>query len=502
MSYTDDYDRFVADTLVVKQLAAYSDRAEMVLFSDADELLKAGQEVEDNVMVEGFVTAYGDAENYCSSIYEPNISGYRYILENAEHETVIFESEIKIDVERGRKVQLWLLGLTPVTYSEGSFSYSVFSGAQVENVLMTDSPDVFVPREMNVSEIGYSDVFTLVTLKDMEIATCNGAFTNFKESSPNGVTATSDTHVLYWDYQGGNKINWMKSYPEYYRFYPTPLVSKDGETMYMYISPAVSWSHETYPQGSGSVTGIIVRENFSNFDIKESALGIRPLCREDISLENERFTETLVNFEFDFGSKNKDFVLQDGDFVKFLPHIQQTTSDVPCTFTREGATTVADGHGSNVKNLGFQDKFRGDKPEGRDKGMVVWAPANAVATFLLEDLCTTGVTGNMTLTIETNASKPNPTNPVRARIYYSLDGESWTMIDDSEVKFLSQFDRADAGEKGNREATHVTGMKMYSISLPSEIRDKESVSLKIEQTDVKNFAKTLRIGSITIKHNK
>ena len=52
------------------------------------------------------------------------------------------------------------------------------------------------------------------------------------------------------------------------------------------------------------------------------------------------------------------------------------------------------------------------------------------------------------------------------------------------------------------EATHVTGMKMYSISLPQEIMDKESVALKIEQTDIKTFGKTLRIGSITIKYNK
>ena len=91
---------------------------------------------------------------------------------------------------------------------------------------------------------------------------------------------------------------------------------------------------------------------------------------------------------------------------------------------------------------------------------------------------------------------------MRARVYYRLDGQTWTIIDGSEVKFLSQFDRADAGEAGNREATHITGMKMYSMSLPEEIMDKESVALKIEQTDIKTFGKTLRIGSITIKYNK
>ena len=499
MSYTDEYDRYIADTLVVKQLAAYSDRAEIVSYAEAAALLKAGKEIEENVMVEGFVTAYGNAENYCASIHEPNISGYRYILENDDHNTVIFEADSEIEVERGSKVQLWLLGLTPVKYSEGIFSYSVFSGAQAVNVSKVESQEMFRPRQMSIKDLKYSDVFTLVTLGDVEIATTNGAFTNFKESSPSGVTATSNTHTFYWDYDGG-KINWLKSFPEYYRYYPTPIMSKDGGVMYMYVSPTVSWAHETYPQGSGSVTGIVVREKFTNFDMAESVLGIRPLCREDIALNNERFTETLVNFEFD--SKDAEFVMKDGELAKFLPKIQQTTSEIPCTFTREGATAVTDGHGSNVANLGFQDKFRGDKSQGRDKGMVVWNPANATATFLLENLCTKGIADGAVLTIETNANKSNPTNPVRARVYYSLDGQTWNIIDGSEVKVLSQFDRADAGEAGNREATHVTGMKMYSISLPSEILDKDSVTLKIEQTDTKTFGKTLRIGSITIKYNK
>ena len=466
-------------------------------FADAQKLQKASGEVEENYMVEGFVTAYGAAENYCASIHETNISGYRYILEDEQHNTLLFESESEIDLERGKKVQLWLLGLSSVKYSEGSFSYYVFSGVQNVNIIPSESTDVFVPRVMSPAELKYTDVFTMVTLKDMEVATLNGAFTNFKESSPSGVTATSDTHTLYWDYDGG-KINWMKSFPEYYRFYPTPLVSKDGSLIYMHISPTVSWAYEAYPQNSGNITGIVVRESFTNFDIKESTLGIRPLCREDIALDQERFTQTLVNFEFD----NKENYLKDGELAKFLPNIQQTTSETPCTFTREGATTVTAGHGSNVKNLAFQDKFRGNKSGGRATGLVVWTPANTITTFLVEDLCTKGITGAITMTIEANSSKANPSNHVRARVYYSLDGESWTIVDNSEVKFLSQFDRADAGEKGNREETHVTGMKMFAVSLPPEILDKESISLKIEQTDAKGFGKTLRIGSITIKYNK
>ena len=45
-------------------------------------------------------------------------------------------------------------------------------------------------------------------------------------------------------------------------------------------------------------------------------------------------------------------------------------------------------------------------------------------------------------------------------------------------------------------------MKMYSVKLPAEICDQESVFLKIEQVASKTFTKVVRFGSLTIKYNK
>jgi hypothetical protein len=76
------------------------------------------------------------------------------------------------------------------------------------------------------------------------------------------------------------------------------------------------------------------------------------------------------------------------------------------------------------------------------------------------------------------------------------------MVEDSEIKFLCQFDRDGNGETANREPAHIPGMKMYSVKLPFEICDQESVFLKIEQVASKTFTKTVRFGSLTIKFNK
>src|SRR5690606_16272459 len=56
---------------------------------------------------------------------------------------------------------------------------------------------------------------------------------------------------------------------------------------------------QALPQGSGKITGIIVREKLTNFDIKESQYSIRPLKREAVNLQSNRtnsFTNVLVEW--------------------------------------------------------------------------------------------------------------------------------------------------------------------------------------------------------------
>ena len=507
MSYVDDFERLVADTLLVRQIVSDPERAELIGFSQAKSVLDSVGVFEDNKMVEGYVTVCAKDENYGESLYDKGMTGYRYILEDDAHETFVFESENALNLSRGDKARIWLLELAQKTYDDGGFRYSVFSGAEDEHVVASE-PGTFEPRKVSsLDEIRYQDVFTLVTLENVEIAPLYGAFTNFKESSPSA-KATSQTHTIYYDYKGG-RVNWMKSFPEYYRFYPTPLIDAHGNSMYMHVSPAVSWAHESYPQGKGSVTGLVVRESLSNFDITPADMAIRPLTRDDIALDTDRgngLPATLVNFEFE--ANDVDNVASFDGVQKFIPKEYNADTDVPCTFMKAGATKIGGSYDGTVQ-LGFQDKFRGNVKVGntdgnncRAKGMVGQVPANTIGTFIVENLCTKGITSQMTMTVEVNSNKVTASNPIRAMVHYSLDGEAWTMVEDSEIKFLCQFDRDGNGEAANREPAHIPGMKIYSVKLPSEICDQESVFLKIEQVASKTFTKTVRFGSLTIKYNK
>ena len=162
---------------------------------------------------------------------------------------------------------------------------------------------------------------------------------------------------------------------------------------------------------------------------------------------------------------------------------------------------------SGPAQLGFQDKFRGDEGVDlsngnnfRKSGITTQVLANTTATFLLDSLCTEGCTGQLYLVIETNADRSLAANPIRSRIHYNICGtDEWTEVPDSEIKFLSQFDRAGSTESNYRESVHVPGMKIFAVPLPEEVNGQEYVSLKVEQVMPQTSTKTLRIGSVTVK---
>lgn len=510
LSYTDGNARICGDTLLVRQLSTNFENAELISISRAKEILSRGGLIEDNVYVEGNVTAYGNAVNYKASIHEPCISGYRYIIQDSEGNAVVFESGQNLSMKRNALVQIRLQGLKTRNYKDGGFSYSVFSQLEPGHVVSSkDAP--FTPPVKKISELTYSDVFSLVQLSGVEIAPIDGAYTNFKETSPVKITSSSapksSAYTLHYSYRGGY-IDWMKSYPHYFRFYPTPLIDSDGNVMYLHVSPTDPQCHTSYPQGRGTVTGLVVREGLSNFDLSSSVLGIRPLdCGTDVVLDGAA-SDVLVNFEF----HHKNGSIPDRNYIReiegqdrWLPTRKSAAND-RCTFSKVGSIKIAATY-SGPTQLGFQDKFRGDeKVEQSDgnnfrmSGITTQVLANTTATFLLDSLCTQGCTGQLYLVIETNADRSLAANPVRARIHYSVSGtDEWTEVPDSEIKFLSQFDRAGSTESNYRESVHVPGMKMFAVPLPKEMNGQEWVSLKVEQVMPQTSTKTLRIGSVTVK---
>ncbi len=79
--------------------------------------------------------------------------------------------------------------------SEGSFTYRLISGITAAHVISSELSTFTIP-ERTIAELTDNMVFSLVTLKDVEIASPVGAFTNFKTTDPGAADRKANKNLL------------------------------------------------------------------------------------------------------------------------------------------------------------------------------------------------------------------------------------------------------------------------------------------------------------------
>ena len=87
---------------------------------------------------------------------------------------MVFESESLITFAQFAKVSLCLKDGTIKEESEGSFTYRLISGITAAHVISSELSTFTIP-EKTIAELTDNMVFSLVTLKDVEIASPVGA---------------------------------------------------------------------------------------------------------------------------------------------------------------------------------------------------------------------------------------------------------------------------------------------------------------------------------------
>lgn len=189
---------------------------------------------------------------------------------------VKFTSAADNTLKKGDKVKISLVGTTlvrednPVRYTlKGLTSNSITPQGTAE----------LAARHRTVGNIVDDDVYTLVTLDDVDIAFYYGSYNNVGSS----VKTTSD---------------WIKSKKQNmdYRI----LSDAKKSTIKMLVNSDVPWmrTQDGVPQGSGNISGVIVSTVNGRFHDSE-LLGkyqIRPMSLSDIALGDTGFSEKLVEW--------------------------------------------------------------------------------------------------------------------------------------------------------------------------------------------------------------
>ena len=469
VSGADAFDRYIEAAVTVSQSLNMDPEASVEKDFGYARSLAPG-EVSENIFVKGTVVA--DGKN-------PNFPEGRYTIQNASGEAVVFEVSEDLGIASGDAVSLWLLGsvIEEVTVPGGS--YKLFTGIGKQHVMESTPGTPVEPRSVHIMDLNDDMLYSLVKLEDVEISIPFGAYVNYNE---------------YYITGGGAAAFRENLTPNY----GTSVRDINGDHIYMLTDFDVPYRRHELPQGSGSITGILVREENSNFGDMGS-YQIRHLAESDIALAESRdagFTSVLVEWDFTMPSD-----LEDGQ-----KHIDPAIGPKDAEFFKNNV----DGFYKKYKEgaIYFSDEYRGNTAEGAT-GTTIKSSAAFSANWdtetywLVSNISTVGITTALSLQFESNSL--TSTGPAEFVVEWSLDGNSWTKVENGDYKVMGQ-----CTSKVLR-TDHMPGYKPYDFRLPDALLDQPEVYIRLRCASDLNTSgehkelpasATNRIGHLTIKYNK
>lgn len=268
--------------------------------------LKALLDAEGEVIVDSHIVLEGvvlndnlegnGAENRIISVDNNDMTYADRILyvqseDGADGIKLIFSKSCADKVNRYDRISLDTYGLT-LKREDNPVRYSI-ARIPSEALVATMAGDAPHEKVRTLGELTDNDIYTLVTVPDVEIPVRKGSF------------APIDIR----------NINLMSAYPMVIR-------DKLGGTSHMMVNVNCPWSRDgnSLPQGSGSVTGVVVHEKCDNFEWdskKEKELSktqqtayitglgtignyqIRPVSRGEVRIsENEGFSTLMYEWAY------------------------------------------------------------------------------------------------------------------------------------------------------------------------------------------------------------
>ena len=265
--------------------------------------------------IEGYIVSDPDSKNVVSSPQtkqfffdrgENDRTAYIESLDGKWGFCLKFASSEDNTPARFSKVRLSLNGAT--LEKKNSPECYTITGLTAANILETSTPDEFkIPvKTKTIGELTDDDIFTLVSVTNLEIMCKDGAYTNCTDgySFKDNINPIGTATAPRWDV--------------------APLMCYDntGRTIYMLTNTAAPWRrfssgrdldfNSVVPQGSGTFRGIVVADNVA--PIRFGDLGryqLRAMTAEEIALTDEPFSKTVV--EWNWNDRKTDLIPEIGE---------------------------------------------------------------------------------------------------------------------------------------------------------------------------------------------
>ena len=409
-------------------------------------------------------------------------------------------------IKRFDHVAVDLSGATLTWFEEPDrFVVSGLSASALMSNEVGSKSDVVIKKK-KMSELTSDDVYTLVELVDCEIPVRKGPYVG----------------IDVRHYSLMNK-------------YPMVIRDADGGTMHMVINTTCSWHRDGtgMPQGSGSITGVIVHEHCDNFEWDQAAadamvstglgldyvtdLGhigqyqIRPVSKSEIALAKdfeEGFSKLICEFTYIYSDVaqvlipnyvDKVIFSTDGEYqammtlqLKSGDKADQQTISTKRDWTLLGPykdgqiTDITTGNGvlcygqpvvwfttTSQENLG-RTQARIDKQCGSAWNATAWS----VNKYWQVDVSTKGLTAEHgPMSIQLGAVNGYGDRVGGPRYWKMVVSTS----DDESEKEIAEYTVPDFPQNGNRRVWHCPGHKYMSFNIPDyiDVWDKDRITIKM-----------------------
>lgn len=412
--------------------------------------------------IDGYVVSDNTSANVCLN---PQKSQFKFDL-NESKRTMMLESldgkygfAIKYKklaqntLPRYSKVRISLKGLILSKNNDPEF-YTI-TGMTEDHVASVEepNPDAVPMKRKSVSELTDADIYTLVSLKDMEVVFKDGSYTNCTD----GYSILSDFNTA-----GGKTPRWDVA--------PLLLTDKYGQTISMLTNSMVPWRRdgEGVAQGSGDFKGIIVAETLIRYGDR-GRYQIRPMVKNDIALTEAPFSKTIV--EWNWNDAKQDLIpeIGEGNISGISVKLGQDYNALiyandPASQTKPAANKVG---GKGVVNNQCGDLY----------SLTEWK----VGASFDVDFSTKGISGtNLQIGFVWGKGKGANTNievPSHWKLLYSVDdGDTFT-------EFVPMVKNRPIVWWSNTPVDVTPGYTDHMFQLPQECFGKEKVIVRFQVAD-------------------
>lgn len=256
LSFVDGWGDKVALELIVMQKNSNEGLGVLKSFAEIRSTYPNGGEVTEDYILEGIVVSNteggnaGENEQISASAIDYTVSQRTVYVQSLDGKygfSLLTETEEDNIFKQFNKVRVLLKG-TEIYLFDNPAKYYQIKGVKksmvASNVKAAESEIVVKPKHFN--ELTDDDIFTYVTLKDVEFPVRKGSICPINEGY--SIAGKSDRIAKF------------------------PLLVRDinGDSFYMYTNTVCTYRNDgtRVPQGSGNISGVIVHERFSRFEWK------------------------------------------------------------------------------------------------------------------------------------------------------------------------------------------------------------------------------------------